>query len=172
MSDLFNTEWKPGKSKDEWLTPPDIIRALGDFDLDPCAPIKRPWDMAKKHYTRVDNGLLLPWEGRIWLNPPYGKETFRWMARLAEHKSGIALIYARTETNGFQDYVLGKADALFFFRGRLQFYHVSGKPGGMPPPAPSVLVSYSEEDTSAIERAGLDGKLVRITPAGREKCLI
>lgn len=34
--------------KDEWLTPPEIIKALGgpeSFDLDPCAPIKRPWDM-------------------------------------------------------------------------------------------------------------------------------
>lgn len=30
----------------EWLTPPDILRALGPFDLDPCAPVNRPWDMA------------------------------------------------------------------------------------------------------------------------------
>ena len=163
MSDLFNTEWKPGKSKDEWLTPPDIIRALGEFDLDPCAPISRPWDMAKKHYTRVDNGLLLPWEGRVWLNPPYGKETFRWMARLSEHKSGIALIYARTETKGFQDHVLAKAEALFFFDYRLQFYHVSGRPGESSSGAPSVLVSYSEADTAAIAASGLGGKLVRIS---------
>lgn len=32
-------------SKDEWLTPPGIIKSLGEFDLDPCAPVKRPWDM-------------------------------------------------------------------------------------------------------------------------------
>jgi len=32
--------------KDEWLTPPDIIKALGPFDLDPCAPIVRPWPTA------------------------------------------------------------------------------------------------------------------------------
>lgn len=31
--------------KDEWLTPPQIIKALGGFDLDPCSPINRPWDM-------------------------------------------------------------------------------------------------------------------------------
>lgn len=23
---------------DEWLTPPEIVRALGPFDLDPCSP--------------------------------------------------------------------------------------------------------------------------------------
>lgn len=56
--------------KDEWLTPPEIIRALGEFDLDPCAPIVRPWDMAKAHYTELDNGLIRPWHGRVWLNPP------------------------------------------------------------------------------------------------------
>ena len=31
---------------DEWLTPPEILKPLGSFDLDPCAPINRPWDMA------------------------------------------------------------------------------------------------------------------------------
>jgi len=37
---------------------------MGKFDLDPCSPIKRPWDTAKKHYTELDkkniyNGELL-----------------------------------------------------------------------------------------------------------------
>lgn len=36
---------------DEWLTPPEILRALGAFDLDPCAPVVRPWETAAKHYT-------------------------------------------------------------------------------------------------------------------------
>lgn len=27
----------------EWLTPPEIIAALGPFDLDPCAPIEQPY---------------------------------------------------------------------------------------------------------------------------------
>ena len=32
--------------KDEWLTPPEIIKALGTFDLDPCASSTRPWPRA------------------------------------------------------------------------------------------------------------------------------
>ena len=48
---------------DEWLTPPDIIRQLGPFDLDPCASIVRPWDTANKHFTINDNGLLQNWGG-------------------------------------------------------------------------------------------------------------
>ena len=43
--------------KDEWLTPPEILRALGPFDLDPCAPADRPWPTAALHYTVRDNGL-------------------------------------------------------------------------------------------------------------------
>lgn len=55
---------------DEWLTPPEILRALGEFDLDPCAPVVRPWETAARHYTVQDDGLALPWEGRVWCNPP------------------------------------------------------------------------------------------------------
>ena len=51
---------------DVWLTPPGIIKSLGEFDLDPCASLNRPWDTAKKHYTVEDDGLTKPWAGRVW----------------------------------------------------------------------------------------------------------
>lgn len=159
-SDLFNTRWER-TSKDEWLTPPYIIRALGQFDLDPCAPRVRPWDMATRHFTIEDNGLFKPWDGRVWLNPPYGKETFRWIARLSEHKRGIALLFARTETKGFHDHIFAKASSVFFFDGRIKFHHVDGKVGGTAN-APSCLVSYSEDDDNAIRRSGLGGRLVML----------
>lgn len=157
-TDNFNTA-TADSTKDEWLTPPEIIRALGEFDLDPCAPRVRPWDMAKQHYTIEDNGLFKPWHGRIWLNPPYGKETFRWLSRLKAHGGGgVALIFARTETHGFHDHIFSEAHSLFFFRGRISFYHVNGKRGGTAA-APSCLVSYSEADTVAIQTAAFDKKL-------------
>ncbi len=93
--------------KDEWLTPPEIIEALGPFDLDPCAPIVRPRDTAARHFTLEDDGLMQPWEGRVWLNPPYGKHTWKWLNRLALHGQGITIIFARTETEGFQRFVWG-----------------------------------------------------------------
>jgi hypothetical protein len=63
---------------DEWLTPPEILRALGPFDLDPCAPIARPWETAAAHYTAEDDGLSKPWAGRVWCNPPFGREAVKW----------------------------------------------------------------------------------------------
>ena len=59
----------PVMGSDEWLTPPEILRALGAFDLDPCSPINRPWDTAARHYNINDNGLALPWEGRDGQRP-------------------------------------------------------------------------------------------------------
>lgn len=160
MTQNFNSNTD---NKDEWLTPPYIIKALGTFDLDPCSPINRPWDTAVKHYNVNDNGLRLPWCGRVWLNPPYGRETFVWLARLAEHGSGIALIFARTETIGFHEQIWQKAHAVFFFKGRLKFHHVDGTQGGTSN-APSCLVSYSEHDTTiikqAIEQEKIKGRLI------------
>lgn len=77
----MDTSFERQSGKDEWLTPPSIIKALGEFDLDPCSPINRPWDTAKEHYTILDNGLLKPWKGRCFVNPPYGKETKKWLQR-------------------------------------------------------------------------------------------
>lgn len=87
--------------KDEWLTPPEILQALGNFDLDPCSPVNRPWATARKHYTIKDDGLAQTWEGRVWCNPPYGQQTGVWLERLADHGSGTALIFARTETEAW-----------------------------------------------------------------------
>ena len=69
---------------DTWLTPPEILEALGSFDLDPCAaPDPRPWPTAAWHIARPADGLAATWAGRVWLNPPYGPATGRWLGRLA-----------------------------------------------------------------------------------------
>ena len=158
MSANFNTNTK---NNDEWLTPPEIIKALGPFYLDPCAPINRPWDMALHHYTIEDDGLNCNWQGRVWLNPPYGKKTFEWLAKLAGHKKGIALIFARTETKGFHREIWEKAHSVFFFKGRLRFCYITGEQKNTAN-APSCLVSYSPDDTRYIKNSGLTGKIVEI----------
>lgn len=73
--------------------------------------------------------------------------------------SGIALIFARTETKGFHREIWNKADAVFFFKGRLKFYHADGTQGGTAN-APSCLVAYGKDNVQALEDCGLEGKLV------------
>lgn len=141
--------------KDEWLTPPEIVAALGDFDLDPCSPAIRPWDTARIHYALPDeDGLLLPWDGRVWLNPPYGSMLDKWLTRMAIHNKGTALIFARTETRTFFKYVWPVAKAVLFVEGRLHFHHVDGTRAPANSGAPSILVAYGSHDAAMLKRAG------------------
>lgn len=152
---------------DEWLTPPPVLAALGPFDLDPCAPAVRPWATARQHYTVRENGLLQRWFGRVWLNPPYLRHVIGyWLARMAAHNRGTALIFARTETVAFHRYVWAEASALLFIRGRLDFYTVAGevgrRPDGSPANfgAPSVLCAYGAADAEVLAFCGIDGQFV------------
>src|SRR5206468_3029517 len=64
-----------------WSTPQALLQILytvfGVFDLDPCSPTsdkRRAPVRARLHFTPTDDGLNLPWHGRVFLNPPYGRE--------------------------------------------------------------------------------------------------
>jgi hypothetical protein len=146
-----------------WLTPKELLVALGDFDLDPCAaPSPRPWDVAKRHCELPEDGLLIPWAGRIFLNPPYDRNIDRWMKKMALHRNGIALLFARTETAFFQTWIWPYADSVLFLDGRLYFHYPDGSRAKGNSGGPSVLVAYSPADTKTLEESGLRGALVRV----------
>jgi DNA N-6-adenine-methyltransferase (Dam) len=148
---------------DEWLTPPHVIEALGQFDLDPCACSEpRPWNTAHNHYTRSDDGLTKPWVGRVWCNPPYGGPSIvgPWMRKLANHGNGIALTFARTETEIFSETVWCRATAILFLRGRLLFHRKDGVRASFNAGAPSCLVAYGSNNLLALQSSGLAGQLV------------
>lgn len=144
---------------DVWLTPPYILESLGSFDLDPCSPLDRPWDTAGKHYTIEDDGLVQDWQGRVWMNPPYGPAMGKWMKKLADHGDGLALVFARTETRAFFEHVWPRADALFFLKGRVRFCNPLGEAQDNAG-APSVLIAFGAGNVKALEECGLEGKLV------------
>lgn len=148
-----------GFANDEWLTPPHVVSAIGPFDLDPCAAYPMPWPTAARCFTKFDGGLTQAWQGRVFLNPPYGNAG-EWLARLAEHGDGIALIFARTETKVFFEQVWGKATALLFLEGRLHFHHLDGRRAKANAGAPSVLVAYGQSNAEALKTCALAGKFV------------
>jgi hypothetical protein len=135
-------------------------------------------------YTVEDNGLRKPWDGRVWLNPPYTLALLRqFMARMAEHGEGLALVFARTETDWFFEHGWGAASGLLFIRGRLHF-HVPEAPvpdhGGehvwrphgdahvcalcgrakANSGAPSVLIAYGNDDRDILAATPIDGRFV------------
>lgn len=139
----------------EWLTPPEILRPLGTFDLDPCAPLHRPWGTATKHYTLYDDGLTQNWEGRVWCNPPFGKEAIKWMCKMRDHGNGIALIPARTETAMFYTCVWGKAEGVLFIKGRPHFYYVDGRRAPFNSGAPICLIAYGQYNYMVLKNSNL-----------------
>ena len=169
-TDLFGIEAAPREAMgshhshsggaDEWLTPPEVVAALGSFDLDPCSPgARRPWDTAAKHYSIEDDGLRQEWVGRVWLNPPYAHAA-KWLHRLAEHGQGTALIFARTETRLWFEHVWPRATGLLFLQGRLHFHYLSGRRAAANSGAPSVLVAYGERDAAVLSSEPLSGRYV------------
>lgn len=111
---------------DDWLTPPELIKALGRFDLDPCTPVRMPWRTAARRFTPRQDGLKQSWGGRVWLNPPYS-DVAPWIDRFVEHGNGMALLSAKSVETRWGQKVLAAADAVLFLKGRLLFHYPSGK---------------------------------------------
>ncbi|MFN0166985.1 MAG: DNA N-6-adenine-methyltransferase [Bryobacteraceae bacterium] len=132
-----------------WNTPQELLSTLyavfGPFDLDPCSPStdkRRAPVRARVHFTSDDDGLNLPWQGVVFVNPPYGREIARWVEKAkSEVQNGnakivVALLPSRTDTAWWHDHIADKATVIFL-RGRLSF-----GAGGQSAPFPSALVLW------------------------------
>lgn len=109
----------------EWSTPQDVFDKLNSefhFTLDVCATTENA--KCQQFYTKENNGLLQPWKGTVWMNPPYGREIGKWVA--AAYKAStqgttvVCLLPSRTDTQWFHNYVLPYAE-IRFIKGRLKF---------------------------------------------------
>lgn len=117
------------QSKDmDWATPQSIVDELeqefGKFDLDPAASHDNA--KAPAYYTVEDNGLDQEWYGLCFLNPPYGTQISKWIAK-ARHEAEagratvVALIPARTDTRYWHEHIFDVADEIRFLKGRVHF---------------------------------------------------
>ena len=144
----------------EWLTPPEIVRSLGRFNLDPCAHPKQFYRTAAHMVSPPADGLAMEWSGRVWLNPPYGSQLKTWIARLAEHGNGVALVPGRTEVESwFWPSIWDRADAILFVRGRLYFVRPDQTTQGNAGHG-SVLVAYGKRNVEALKSCGVTGAFI------------
>ena len=161
----MKTKWQKintDSGEKTWLTPKHIIDALGHFDTDPCCPPNMPWRTADRMLTKSDDGTTSPWIGRVWCNPPYGREAIPFLRRMSCYEGGgIVLIFTRTDTDAWQSLVFPFAHSILFLKGRLRFCRTDGTYGDCAT-APSALVSYSQFDTNALSNSGIKGTLVKL----------
>jgi phage N-6-adenine-methyltransferase len=127
----------------EWETPQDLFdeldRIFGGFTLDPCATAENA--KCSRYFTVADNGLSQRWRGKVFMNPPYGREIGRWVEKAwRESQDGaliVCLLPARVDTRWWHDYA-GKG-YVFFLRGRLKFSAASHCA-----PFPSAIVIFGK----------------------------
>lgn len=71
----MNKELMFSSATDLWETPQqffDDLDNLFHFTLDACALPENA--KCGNYYTPEQDGLLQPWAGTVWCNPPYGRQ--------------------------------------------------------------------------------------------------
>lgn len=141
---------------DTWLTPRFILEHLGPFDLDPCAALANPTWVCPNYLTKEQDGLNSPWSGRVFMNPPFSN-TAAWIRKHAEHRLGITLVPASTESGVWRDVVWVQAQYIFLLAGRTRFSNPDGSCTTGRPLRPVALIAWSEADAYVLRTAAFSG---------------
>ncbi|MBN1580527.1 MAG: hypothetical protein JXA89_07470, partial [Anaerolineae bacterium] len=126
---------QPDYDGDEWYTPGHYIalvkKVMGGIDLDPasCQAANQVVG-ATLFYDKEANGLVEPWSGRVWLNPPYSHPDPFVQRAIVEFERGeiaqaMILLNNATETTWFQS-LIAHYPACFPSQ-RIQFWHPGRK---------------------------------------------
>lgn len=127
-----------GTGENEWYTPPTYIdlarEVLDGFDLDPASsPIAQETVRAAQYFTVDDNGLTKPWDGTVWLNPPYSQPDITHFVEKLVHEvsagrcsAAILLTHNYTDTAWFH-HAATACQAICFTRGRIRFVSPTGQ---------------------------------------------
>ena len=87
---------------------------------------------------------------------------------MAKHGNGLALTFARTETQMFFKYIWNTADAIFFIKRRINFYHLDGTQAKSSGGAPSCLIAYGEACAKELRNCELLGKFIQLKKDGED----
>lgn len=113
-------------NSDNWATPNklyDELNAEFHFDFDPCP-------LNGNEITPENDGLLIQWGQRNYINPPYSrkiKEAFvkRAIEWARTDRLCVMLLPVSTSTVLFHDYIKPNAEEIRFLRGRVKFEGVN-----------------------------------------------
>lgn len=142
--------------RQDWGTPPAFMEWLQtDFFFEPTLDAA-----ASESNTKAPmffdgspdcDGLVNPWEGDVWLNPPFGHELPLWLEKCGQEikrdevNQILVLIPARTDTKWFHEIVMRDAYLVYLIKGRFNFVHGDSCEGANAP-FPSMLVKYRKHN--------------------------
>ena len=138
-------------TSDDYYTPSWIFEALDiEFDLDVAAPPGGvAWIPAKRYYTKADDGLSQPWEGKVWCNPPYSKAT-PWVEKMIDHRNGFLLL--PLVVSNWLDRICLHSDSIVLLPRDMQFARPGRKDGRIM--FRTALFGFGEWAREPLERIG------------------
>jgi phage N-6-adenine-methyltransferase len=98
----------------EWETPDDLFSSLDRefrFTIDVCATAENR--KVEAFYSKEDDALTQPWNGRAWCNPPYKRGlTEKFIKKGVDEvfsneacELAVFLLPSRTDTQWFHEYI-------------------------------------------------------------------
>ena len=127
------TEYQRPSQSNDWYTPAYIFAALGvKFDMDVAAPRDGPLHVPCSHWL-FEASLDQPWQGFIWMNPPFGARNGLepWLEKFVAHGDGIALVPDRTSAPWFQ-WFARRVEVMLFLAPKPRFIRPDGSIGKSP----------------------------------------
>lgn len=124
------------QGNNDWYTPVEYIEAaravMGGIDLDPASSeIAQEAIKAANYFTAKTNGLDKPWNGRVWLNPPFSMPLIeQFVDKLLEEWAAGRVSQATVVTNNATDTgwfhaLLAQSKLACLTKGRVKFYSSS-----------------------------------------------
>jgi hypothetical protein len=150
----------------EWYTPPDIIEraraVMGGIDLDPASSeAAQRWIKAAIYHT-LNAPSEQPWNGRVWLNPPFD-DTPTWVDRLdSEYINGdvdaaILLVNSAPGYIWWED--LWRRRPVCMLRERVCFIRSDGVQGDAAKKG-TTIAYYGDDVQSFIDQFGALGRII------------
>lgn len=139
--------------KDTWQTPPGILSAFAEhdpIDTDPCAG---PETRIGREYnwTIEDDGLAWPWEGTVFVNPPFSDKT-TWLdevlSRLESGEVNRAYVLLPDSTDvqsWFHGQIVPNANYVWFAEGRVKFINPDTGKVAKNPTGGTCIAMFGEE---------------------------
>lgn len=124
------------------LLPKELVECNGGFDM-------------------INPPIESEWFGRVFLHPLSDKKNFeQQIEKMAMHRNGIALIFNRSDSNGFHRHILERAHALFFLQGRFYYNDENGVKHKENCGGATLFVAYGQYNAAILKRCRLKGVYV------------